>query len=57
MTRRGTALIVLGVLMLLGSGAAAQRGSTAFMNVFNFTLAALVLLWGLSYRLERLERT
>jgi hypothetical protein len=52
MTHRGTGLIVFGMLMLMGSATAAQGGATPFMNVFNSTLSIMVVLWGVTNRLE-----
>ncbi len=50
--RRGSGLILLGVLMLFGSMTAARIGATALMDVFNFVLSSVVLLWGITNRLE-----
>ena len=58
MTRpsRGGWLILLGIVMLLGSFDAIRQGATPTMSGFNFAFAGIVLLWGISRRLETSSR-
>ncbi|HEY3673098.1 MAG TPA: hypothetical protein VGN51_19330 [Acidimicrobiia bacterium] len=49
--RKGTASIALGSLMLAGTVASLDR-ATSFSIAYSFILGAVVLLWGVSYKLE-----
>jgi hypothetical protein len=50
-TKKGTVSIVLGSLMLMGTFTNLDRIST-FSLLYESMFAAVVLLWGLSYKLE-----
>jgi hypothetical protein len=50
--RKGTGEMLFGLVILMGSISAAVRGTTWMMSVFNFTIAAVVLLDGFSRWLE-----
>jgi hypothetical protein len=48
--RRGSSLILLGILALAGTSRAVAQGATAAMTAINLAFAAVFLLWGASAR-------
>jgi hypothetical protein len=51
-TKKGTVSIVLGLVMMSGVIDAVGRGASVESILYGLTLASVVFLWGLSYKLE-----